>query len=115
MSYEELWEVIFDYVNKKYDIDKFKVIFVSGDGASGIKNYTNCFPNAKFVLDPFHYIKKHLKYIFKNNIDLRNIADEYIRNDMIDDFKILVDNQIKEYPEQEKYMKNWKNLQIITI
>lgn len=105
LSYEELWEVIFDYVNKKYDIDKFKVIFVSGDGASGIKNYTNCFPNAKFVLDPFHYIKKHLKYIFKNNIDLRNIADEYIRNDMIDDFKILVDNQIKEYPEQEKYMK----------
>ena len=50
LSYEELWEVIFDYVNIKYDIDKFKVIFVSGDGATGIKSYTNCFPNAKFVL-----------------------------------------------------------------
>ena len=24
LSYEELWEVIFDYVDKKYDIDKFK-------------------------------------------------------------------------------------------
>lgn len=57
LSYEEVWEVIFDYVNKKYDIDKFKVIFVSGDGAPGIKSYTNCFPNAKFVLDPFHYVK----------------------------------------------------------
>ena len=37
LTYEELWEVIFDYVDKKYDIDKFKVIFVSGDGANGIK------------------------------------------------------------------------------
>lgn len=109
LSYEELWEVIFDYVNKKYDIDKFKVIFVSGDGASGIKNYTNCFPNAKFVLDPFHYIRKHLRYIFKRNTELKDKADEYIRNDMIDDFKILVDSQIKEYPDQEKYMKEHRD------
>ena len=109
LSYEELWEVIFDYVNKKYDIDKFKVIFVSGDGASGIKNYTNCFPNAKFVLDPFHYIKKHLKYIFKDEIDIRNIADDYIRNDLIDDFKTLVSYQIEKYPDQEKYMKQHMN------
>lgn len=109
LSYEELWEVVFDYVNKKYNIDKFKVIFVSGDGAPGIKNYTNCFPNAKFVLDQFHYIRKHLKYIFKDDIDLRNLADEYIRNDMIDDFKQLVKCQINLYPEQEKYMKEHRD------
>ena len=109
LSYEELWEVIFNYVNKKYDIDKFKKIFVSGDGAPGIKNYTNCFPNAKFVLDQFHYIRKHLKYIFKDDIYLRNLADEYIRNDMIDDFKELVQYQINLYPEQEKYMKDHRD------
>ena len=109
LTYEELWEVIFDYVNKKYDIDKFKVIFVSGDGAPGIKNYTNCFPNAKFVLDPFHYIKKHLKYIFKDDIKLRNIADDYIRNDLLDDFKTLVEYQIEKYPEQKKYMIEHQN------
>ena len=109
LTYEELWEVIFDYVNKKYDIDKFKVIFVSGDGASGIKNYTNCFPDAKFVLDPFHYMRKHLRYIFKNDTQLRNTADDFIRNDLIDDFKLLVKSQIKIYPEQEKYMKEHMN------
>jgi len=109
LTYEELWEVIFDYVDKKYDINKFKIIFVSGDGAPGIKNYTNCFPNAKFVLDPFHYIKKHLKYIFKQDVELRHIADNYIRNGLIDDFKILVDCQIQKYPEQEKYMKEHMN------
>lgn len=109
LTYEELWEVIFDYVDKKYDINKFKIIFVSGDGAPGIKNYTNCFPDAKFVLDPFHYIKKHLKYIFKQDIELRHIADNYIRNSLIDDFKILVECQIEKYPEQEKYMKEHMN------
>lgn len=109
LTYEELWEVIFDYVNKKYDIDKFKAIFVSGDGAPGIKNYTNCFPHAKFVLDPFHYIRKHLVYIFKDDINLRNIADGYIRNDLLDDFKVLVNYQIEKYPEQEKYMKEHMN------
>ena len=109
LSYEELWEVVFNYVNKKYDIDRFKVIFISGDGAPGIKAYTNCFPNAKFVLDQFHYIKKHLKYIFKDDFDLRNIADEYIRNDMIDDFKELVQCQINLYPEQEKNMKDHRD------
>ena len=109
LTYEELWEVIFDYVDKKYDIDKFKKIFVSGDGANGIKNYTNCFPNAKFVLDPFHYIRKHLKYIFKDDINLRNIADDYIRNDLLDDFKTLVNYQIEKYPEQENKMKEHMN------
>ena len=102
LSYEELWEVIFDYIDKRYDITKFKKIFVSGDGATGIKNYTNCFPNAIFVLDSYHYIKKHLKYIFKDDINLRNMADEYIINDSIDDFKTLVEYQIKLYPDQEK-------------
>ena len=105
LSYEELWEVIYDYVNQKYDIDKFKVIFVSGDVAPGIKDFTNCFPNAQFVLDPFHYARKHLKYIFKNDINLKNIADDYIRNDLIDDFKLLVNLQIKKYPDQQKYLK----------
>ena len=109
LTYEELWEVIFDYVNKKYDIDKFKVIFVSGDGAPGIKNYINCFPNAKFVLDPFHYIKKHLNYIFNDDIELRNIADDYIRNDLLDNFKNLVNYQIEKYPEQKKYIKEHMN------
>lgn len=115
LTYEELWEVIFDYVNKKYDIDKFKAIFVSGDGAAGIKNFKNCFPNAKFVLDPFHYIKKHLNYIFKNETDLRNMADGYIRNDLINNFKKLVKYQIDKYPEQEKYMKEHMNYIINNI
>lgn len=71
---------------------------MSGDGANGIKSYTNCFPNAKFVLDPLHYFKKHINYIFKGDIELRNMADDYIRNNLLDDFKTLVNYQIEKYP-----------------
>ena len=109
LSYEELWEVVYDYVDKKYDIDKLKVIFVSGDGANGIKTFTNCFPQAKFVLDRFHYFKKHLRYIFKNNTKLSKIADEYIKNDKIEDFKTLVKYQIELYPDQEEKMKKHRD------
>ena len=104
LSYDGLWEVVYDYVDKKYDIDKFKYIFVSGDGASGIKDYKNCFPNAIFVLDKYHYQHKHLYYIFKDNTLLKQYADEYLRNDMIDEFKQLVNSQIEKYPEQKDQM-----------
>lgn len=105
LSYEELWEVIFDYIDKRYEISKFKVIFVSGDGAQGIKNYKNCFPQALFVFDKFHYLKKHLKGIFKNDKVLTDTADNYIRNYQIEDFKTLVNLQIDKYPDQVKSMK----------
>ena len=109
LSYDGLWEVVYDYVDKKYDIDKFKYIFVSGDGASGIKDYQNCFPNAIFVLDKYHYQHKHLSYIFKDNTLLKQYDDEYIRNDMIDEFKQLVNSQIEKYPEQKGQMTKHMN------
>lgn len=102
-SYEELWEVIYNYVDIKYDISKFKAIFVSGDGASGIKNYTNCFPHAIYVYDKFHY-RRDLRYIFKNDNELIALADAFLRKDMTDEFNLLVDNQMKLYKKSEKYI-----------
>ena len=109
LSYSSLWEIIYDYVSQKYDIDKIDYLFVSGDGAKGIKDYSNVFPNAIFVLDKFHYKKKYLSYIFKDNLTLLNIADEYLRNDMIDEFKSLVDSQIKLFPDQKEQMIEKQN------
>lgn len=108
LSYKELWEVIYDYVNKRYDINKFKTIFVSGDAASGIKEYTNCLPNAKYVLDPFHF-KKYLNYIFKKEVNITKIADSYLRNDKIEEFKMLVQLSIKKFPSQKEKMIKKQN------
>lgn len=49
----KLLEVIYDYIDKKYNIDKFDKIFISGDGASCIKNFDAYFPNAIYVLITF--------------------------------------------------------------
>ena len=102
-SYDYLWEEIYDYCSKKYDLDKFEAIFVFGDGVSGIKEYNNVFPNAIFVLDPFHY-KKYLKYILKKDNKLIEIADSYLRNNDIENFKTLVKKQTELYPASKKYM-----------
>lgn len=114
LSYEELWEVIYDYVDKKYNIDNFDYIFISGDGASGIKNFKNVFPNAIFVLDKFHF-RKAFNYIFKKDNSLSEIAESYLRNNMIEDFKSLVKSQISQYPSQEKYMLERQNYLINNI
>lgn len=105
LSYEELAEVIYDYIDKKYDIYKFKRIFVSGDGLIASKKLNDIFPNSKFVFDPFHYRRKHLGYIFKNNKILINMADSYIKNNQLDEFNELVKIQIRDYPEQENKIR----------
>ena len=84
---------------------KFKRIFVSGDGLIASKNLNDIFPNFKFVFDPFHYCRKHLGYIFKNNKILINMADSYIKNNQIDEFNELVKIQIRDYPEQENKIR----------
>lgn len=114
LSYEGLWEVIYDYVDKKYNIDNFDYIFISGDGASGIKNFKNVFPNSLFVLDKFHF-RKAFNYIFKKDNSLSEIAESYLRNNKIEDFKSLVKSQISQYPSQEKYMLERQNYLINNI
>lgn len=105
LSYSELWEVIYDYVDKKYDIDKFDYIFISGDGAPGIKDYTNCFPNAVFVLDPFHYWHKGINLAFPEK-NIAKMADYYLRNDMLVDFNELVNIEIENNPDRKDIIKS---------
>jgi len=99
---DKLWEESYKYFDKKYDLSKEPTIFVSGDGGSWIKGYDTAFPNAIYVLDPFHYFNKKLSVIFKKEPIITSIADSYLRNRMINEFKLLVKSQIEKYPEERK-------------
>ena len=103
LSYRQLWDIIYDYISKRYDIDKVEYIFVSGDGALGIKDYIDVLPSAIFVLDKFHY-SKCMKYIFSDG-RIRNIADATLRRRDIDTFNKLVDIECENRPDQEKYIR----------
>lgn len=54
---QELWEEVFNYIDLKYDLDKIKKIYISGDGASWIREGVNYFRQAVFVMDGFHILK----------------------------------------------------------
>ena len=101
---DKLWEEAYNYLENKYDLSKEPTIFVSGDGGPWIKGYDIAFSNAIYVLDPFHYFNKKLSVIFKKEPIITSIADSYLRNRMIDEFKLLVKSQIKQYPEERKEM-----------
>lgn len=112
---DKLWNEAYKYLDTKYDLDKEPTIFVSGDGGPWIKGYDEAFPNAIYVLDPFHYFNKKLAYIFKKEPIITSIADSYLRNKMIDEFKLLVNVQIENYPEQKKDMIKVQNFLIDNI
>lgn len=102
--YRYLWNEIYSYCEQRYDLEKVECLFISGDGTPGIKAFDDVFPNGIYVLDPFHYKRKGLAPIFKRDHELFEKADLYLRNDRIDEFKELVQEQIKKYPVQEKMM-----------
>ena len=79
-------------------------IFVSRDGGPWIKGFYIAFPKAIYVFDLFHYFNKKLAYIFKKEPLITYIADSYLRNKMINEFKLLVKVKIEKYPEQKKDM-----------
>ena len=101
---DKLWEEAYKYLDKRYDLSKEPTIFVSGDGGPWIKGYDIAFSNAIYVLDPFHYFNKKLSVIFKKEPIITSIADSYLRNRMINEFKLLVKTQIEQYPEEKKEM-----------
>lgn len=111
----KLWNETYKYLDNKYDLDNEPTIFISGDGAPWIKGYDEAFPNAIYVLDPFHYFNKKLSYIFKKEHIITSIADSYLRNKMIDEFKLLVNIQTQKYPEQKKDMIKVQNFLINNI
>lgn len=114
LNTSKLWNETYKYLDKHYNLDKVKYLFISGDGGKWIKGYDEVFPNAIYVFDKFHY-RRDLNYIFKNHLLLADIADSYLRNNMVNDFKKLVEFQIGEYPHQRKYMIQKQNLLINNI
>lgn len=112
---DKLWNEAYKFLDTKYNLDKEPTIFVSGDGGPWIKGYVEVFPNAIYVLDSFHYFNKKLAYIFKKEPIITSIADSYLRNKMVDEFKLLVNVQIEKYPDQKKNMIKVQNFLIENI
>lgn len=58
---EELWLEVSKYIAHHYDVDELEKVYITGDGASWIKEGVNWIEKSVYVLDKFHlshYIKR---------------------------------------------------------
>ena len=76
---EELWLEVAKYIDETYDIEFLERVYISGDGASWIKQGVNWIPKSRFVLDNYH----QQKYIHASVVHLLDSADDV--KDMIQD------------------------------
>lgn len=86
-SSEDLWLEVADYIDEAYDMDKIEKIYLSGDGASWIKQGIGWIDKSEYVLDRFHlskYVKKataHLPHItpslwnYINRLEIENVKE----------------------------------------
>jgi len=118
---EEVWLEVAHYISKKYNTSEIETVYLSGDGASWIKEGLNWIENSKFVLDKFHLMKyinkattEHLEYRSKlwYNINIGdNISVENIFKELIE---VTNDERRKEtIRECATYIKNqWAGIEI---
>lgn len=59
-SAEDLWLKVAQYISEQYDEDKIETVYISGDGASWIKQGLQWIGKSRFVLDN-HHLNKYIK------------------------------------------------------
>lgn len=91
---EDLWLEVADYIDKQYNIDFVETIYLSGDGASWIRQGVNWIPKSRFVLDKYHLEK----YITTATAHLN---DETIRQELKDAI---------DWPDKEMVKKVFKKI-----
>ena len=57
---EELWLKVAEYIDKQYKEEKIETVYISGDGASWIRQGLQWIGKSKFVLDKYH-MNKYVK------------------------------------------------------
>ena len=106
-SNEEFWEAVCRYLDRNYDLEKVKKIYLNADGGSWIKAGMKRIAGVTYVLDGFHLEKYLVKLTSHLKKERRETAleelRETIRRETKKEFKEQVERQKKEMPQ-------WRNL-----
>jgi len=119
---EELWLKVADYIDKQYKEESIETVYISGDGASWIRQGLQWIGKSKFVLDKYHmnnYVKTataHLGdntyYLLKDAIEwpdkeaVRNIVKEILEKTDSDSKQQAVKNAGR------YILNNWDGIEI---
>lgn len=120
---EELWLEVANYIEEFYDEDSLRVVYISGDGATWIKQGLGWINKSRYVLDRYH-IQRYV------TISTAHLEDSSIRQELYDaiDFPdkkelIKVYGKIIERTESETkknavleakryFINNWNGIEI---
>lgn len=120
---EELWLKVADYIDTQYREESIETIYISGDGASWIRQGLQWIGKSKFVLDKYHMNK----YVKTATAHLNDIFMYYALKDAIEwPDKEMVKRIIKEIVEitdsdtkkeavrdaQRYFLNNWDGIEI---
>ncbi len=120
---EDLWLQVAQYISDQYEEEKIETVYISGDGASWIKQGLNWILKSRFVLDNHHlngYIKKataHLndEAIYHGLVDALDWADKKMAYRVFDRILELTENETKRNSvmDARRYiMNNWNGIAI---
>lgn len=120
---ESLWLEVSGYIDEVYKIDVVETIYLSGDGASWIKQGLDWIPKSRFVLDNYHlnkYIKEATAHLDNGAITqgLRDGLDEADKDLVKRVFnKILerteIETKRKAINDAKRYiLNNWSGIAI---
>ncbi|QQY80191.1 ISLre2 family transposase [Keratinibaculum paraultunense] len=98
---EELWLEVANYLEEAYEMDKVEKIYISGDGASWIKEGLNWIKGSKHVLDYFH-LSKYVRKATAHMPHTIEVLWSYINNRNKDHVKELLNFIIEETESQAK-------------
>ena len=119
---DALRNMMLDYINNTYDVNKLRAVVSSGDGASWIKSSVSHFKfhplvETIHVLDRFH-MNQAINHITKDD-DIKFYLRDYIKYDNKKSFKELCNALLKEFPERNTVItdnlnyiiSNWPKIQ----
>ena len=120
---EDLWLEVSQYIDEVYDVEKVETIYISGDGASWIKQGLNWIPKSKFVLDNYHlhkYVKTATAHLDDEAIqigleDALDEADKDILKKVFDKILKLTESETKRNAvnDSKRYiLNNWAGIEV---
>lgn len=118
-SSEDIWLEVADYIDQAYDMDKIEKIYLSGDGASWIKQGIGWINKSEYVLDRFHlskYVKKATAHLPHITHALWNYINRLEKENVRELFQVIleeteIDTKKASVKDSRRYiLNNWEGI-----
>lgn len=117
---EQLWLEVADYIDSVYDTERIENIYLSGDGASWIKEGLSWIKGSVYVLDRFHlskYVKVATAHMPHTTSMIWHYINQLDKKSVKDLFKVIIDEtetetKISAIKDARKYiLNNWEGIE----